>query len=111
MSNFTPEEQKRILDAADRILTLMPLGVEDLIDHLAILGALAARGVSPIDLLQTAMWNNPILLSHLLDELDLGALSELLVSKGQLHPPRLKSVESIREALKRKMQEWGIDDI
>lgn len=107
--NLTPEEQQRILEAADRIITLAPLSAADLIDHLIIVAALSSQGVQPENIVGAAIQRNPIILSHLVSAFGADGLADMVVSKGQLYPPRIEDVGLTREAIRQKMKEWGIE--
>ncbi len=107
--NLTLEEQQRLLEAADRIVTNAALSVEDLIDHLVIVGALSAYGVQPENIVGMAIQRNPIILSHLVTAFGADGLADMVVSKGQLYPPRVEDIRITREAIRQKLKEWGVE--
>lgn len=105
--NLTSEEQQRLLETVDRLVVQYPLIVDDLIDALEIIAALANNNISLDVVLSEAMKNNPLILLHATSELGVEGLAERLVSKSQVSPPREGSVKAKAEFIRQKQKQWG----
>jgi hypothetical protein len=106
--NLTSEEQQHLLEAADRIVAAGRLKVDDLIDAMEIVAALANHSSGLNLLVSVAMNHNQLVVLHLTSELGIDGLAERLVSKGITFPPREDLVKAQKLTIEEKMKQWGL---
>jgi hypothetical protein len=102
---LTLDQQQRILEVADHVITNAAISAENLIGAMEIVGALAKHDTGVNVLLAAAIEQNPLILLHVVDELGIEGLVQRLISKETKMPIHQQLVDAQKQAIERKMKE------